>query len=160
MESQKTKILLQKYWEGQTTVEEESALSEQFGGEVPEDEQKYSVIFDYKDHLQNEAHEDFDLSFLVKEGHTKRRSFQGTDSGNWKKWSMGIAASIVMAVCSVTYQWPQTQTLQAKSIEMERAYTETLATLQLVANKLNKGTASIQEISVFDKTTKHIIHEN
>ena len=164
MGSQKNKILLEKYWEGLTNVEEEALLNQQFADkqEVGEAEGKYSVIFEYKKALQDEAGEDFDLSFMDDEVGvlpTPVRLLSLPGKKAIRRWTVGLAASALIAFFSLSYQWPRTQTLEAKSQEMERAYTETLAALQMVADKLNQGNASIHEISVFDKTTKQIIHE-
>jgi len=67
MESQRIKILLDRYWEGISSVEEEAQLRAVFGTEVPKDEAQYSVLFSYRELAGSQKEEDFDLSFLPKE---------------------------------------------------------------------------------------------
>jgi hypothetical protein len=164
MASQKNKILLEKYWEATTTSEEEAALQEQFRRqrEVGREEEKYGVLFEYRQALEQQDSESFDLSFLDKaadEVPAQWPVFSLPGRRTLRMWATGLAASVLLAVFSISYQWPRTQTLEARSMKMEKAYTETLAALQLVADKLNQGNASIHEIGVFDRTTKQIIHE-
>jgi len=159
MESQKIKILLDKYWDGTSTLEEEASLRETFSHEIPSDEKQYALLFEYRSITGSDNGEDFNLDFLSTDEVNAGRSVK-VEMPSFVKWSMGIAASLLIAVMSVTYQWPQTQTLQAQGQEMEQAYKETLAALQIVSEKLNKGNASIMEIGVFDRTKNHILDEN
>lgn len=163
MESRKTKILLDKYWEGKTTLEEEQQLDAHFAGEIPSGNELagYSTLFQYRKALREDDSEQFDLGFLDEQqvDNSVLPIRTSIDLTGWKRWAMIATVAIILAVASVTYQWPRTQTLTAQSEEMERAYTETLAALQLVAEKLNEGNSSIRELRVFDETTKQIIHE-
>jgi hypothetical protein len=167
MESQKIKILLEKYWDGLTSRAEEALLTEQFASGVPKDARQYALLFEYKEQIKRSEPETFDLSFLQTDARKGRKEIQAggrvlslANSNGWKRWTAGVAVAVFLAVISISYQWPHTQTLEAQSRQMEDAYVETLAALQLVANTLNRGDESIQEIKVFDQTQKHIIHEN
>jgi len=159
MESQRIKILLDRYWEGISSVEEEAQLRAVFGTEVPKDEAQYSVLFSYRELAGSQKEEDFDLSFLPAEEFVAEKKREIRLPG-FVRWSMGIAATVLIAVLSVVYQMPETQTLQAQNQEIAKAYTETLAALQMVSDKLNKGNASIMEIGVFDRTKNRILDEN
>ncbi|MCP4121624.1 MAG: hypothetical protein GY751_07705 [Bacteroidetes bacterium] len=160
MESQKIKILLDKYWDGTSTLEEEASLRETFSHEIPSDEKQYALLFEYRSITGSDSGEDFNLDFLPTDELNAENPLKKAEMPSFVKWSMGIAATLLIAIMSVTYQWPQTQTLQAQGQEMEQAYKETLAALQIVSDKLNKGNASIMEIGVFDRTKNHILDEN
>jgi len=160
MESQKIKLLLEKYWEGRTSSGDERKLQQYFRGKVPEDESKYRLIFDYRDHIDHLENGKFDLAFLdATDSPVNEMNFFTSRRRIISNWGISLAASIVIAFFSISYQWPHTQTIYVQSDHMETAYNEALAALVMVADKLNKGNESILEISVFDETTKHIIDE-
>ena len=104
MESQKIKILLTKYWEGTSTLEEEAQLRKLFSGDVPVDEKQYAVLFDYKKAAAVEPDEDFNLDFLDGQLAGGKQSEVKSISG-LVKWSMSIAATVLIVVMSVMYQW-------------------------------------------------------
>ena len=160
MESQKNKILFDKYWEGETTVSEEILLKKQLEESVSADEDKFKVLFDYKEGLIAKENE-FDLSFLDEETDTPFQTIIDKFKIP-KKWRMvaSIASALLISYFSVSYQWNEDTRLAAQEIEMQHAYTETLAALQLISNKIKKGNQSIYELGNFDKTKKQLINEN
>lgn len=161
MESPKIKILLEKYWEGNSTVQEEAQLKSLFKNGIPKDEKKYKLIFDYQSTLSaNESN--FDLGLLneaIKKNEIEN-SFR-SHTINWRKWSIGTAAAILIAIGSVYYQWDSIEGPPlAENDKVENAYEETVAALAFLAEALNKGNSSIYELSTFDKSKKQIINED
>lgn len=161
MESPKIKILLEKYWEGNTNTTEEAQLRVLFENDIPKDTRKYKPLFDYQAAIKADEVE-FDLGFLneevqKKDGHNVFLSF----SINWRNWSLGAAAAILVLLGSVYYQWNSIETPQmADEDKVENAYEETVAALAFLSDALNKGNSSIYELGTFDKSKKQIINEN
>ena len=159
MGSQKIKILLDKYWNGKSSIKEEAQLQKLFDKDVPLDEKKYDVLFQYKKLQDLDIEGDFSLDFLPEEIISEKET-KVVKMPAFVKWSIGVAATVLIAIMSITYQWSDTNKVNAQNDELDRAYTETLAALQLVSEKLNKGNASIMEIGVFDRTKNYILDEN
>lgn len=161
MESQNTKALLQKYWNGLSTLEEERLLTAHFEGDIPADVKAYEAIFAYRNHIQSLEADEFDLSFLGEAPvHTIRSKPAQRRINTLMVMGRVAAVAMFIAICSVGYQWPKTQSLQQQSEAMEVAYEETLMALAMISEKLNRGHESIGELKVFDQTVNHIIHEN
>ncbi len=160
MGSQKSKILLDKYWEGNSTVQEEVLLKKEFEEILPKDQAKYKPLFDYQEGLVSKE-QGFDLSFLEEKQQSGFSNFRQRFALP-KKWRLpsSIAAALIVAFLSVNYQWKEDARIAAQEMEVQKAYTETLAALQFISEKLNKGNQSIYELSNFDKTKKQLINEN
>ncbi len=164
MESPKIKILLEKYWAGNSTIEEEVQLKQLYKAGIPKAHKKYDVLFNYAEHVAKNQ-QNFDLSFLDNEIESAKKPI-GLNKRKWF-WPVSIAASILIMILSVSYQWDDIQTVTAqtevttpKTENVNSAYQETIAALAYLSEKLNKGNASIFELSAFDQTQKQVIHEN
>jgi len=163
MESPKIKIILEKYWNGNSNLEEEAELKRYFLNGIPESEKQYKIWFSYTENLQAKT-TDFDLSFLDEaiQNQTSKSYFN-----NKKSWwiPMSVAASIVVMIMSVSYQWKDISVLTAEqettidNDSIASAYEETVMALAFLSEKLNQGNASIFKLSSFDKATKKAIYE-
>lgn len=150
--------LLGKYWAGTSTPEEEAVLRRAFEGNPPENAARYAPLFSYLNEAENAGSEDFDLGFLPGEQAVGKPEVRRIPA--WRRWGVGIAATALLALLSVMYQWPKTESVAHKP-GVDEAYAQTMAALMLVSEKLNTGQASIMELSAFDKAKNQIIsHEN
>jgi len=135
MELAKIENLLEKYFEAETSVQEEAVLKEFFSnGEVPEHLSEYKEMFNY-----------FNNSSLE----TSNRSIKLTKKTISIKW-LSIAAMLVLfiGIYSV-YQKNETEKEEAML-----AYMETQKALELISKSLNKGTDAIAQLDNFNKGTE------
>jgi hypothetical protein len=163
MESPKIKILLEKYWSGNSNLEEEAELKRFYQNGIPESEKQYKIWFNYTETLQANT-TDFDLSFLDEAIENKPTK---SNQNNKKSWWIpaSVAASLVVMMMSVSYQWKDIPVVTVEkntniaNDSVATAYEETVMALAFLAEKLNQGNASIYQLSSFDKATKKVIHE-
>lgn len=156
----RVEILLDKYFRGDSTREEEAVLREYFAGEKVVDHLKYirPLFVALQQNREQRLESDFDQDLLQKVNakrtgavHKVRRLF----SRNITK----IAASLVL-VLAVTY-WFQAEYKDRDNDNVEEqlgtfespeeAYEQVKKSLQLVSTKLNKGNNYMKELSKFNK---------
>ena len=144
MESQKINILLQKYFEAETTIDEENELITYFtSGEVDENLKMYVPMFSGMKELS--AEEDHGLgddlmNYILESEHKEKLRYR------WM-WQMvtGVAASVILVMLAVNFYssqnaWKDTFT------NPDQAYSEATKTLEFVAGKYNKGLAQLRPI--------------
>ena len=134
MESAKIEKLLEKYYEAETSLQEEKILKEYFSGsEIPAHLQEHKDMFNY-----------FDNSLLE----TSNRSIKLTKRTIALRW-LSIAAMLVFFI-SVYSLYQQNE---AEKQEARLAYMETQKSLELISSSLNKGTGAIAQLDNFNKGT-------
>jgi len=134
MESAKIEKLLEKYYEAETSLQEEKILKEYFSGsEIPAHLQEHKDMFNY-----------FDNSLLE----TSNRSIKLTKRTIALRW-LSIAAMLVFFI-SVYSLYQQNE---AEKQEARLAYMETQKALDLISSSLNKGTGAIAQLDNFNKGT-------
>lgn len=144
MESQRIHILLQKYFEAETTLEEENELITYFtSGEVDEKLKMYIPMFSGIRDISTEENADLSdelMDYILESEHKEKVKYR------WM-WQMvtGIAASVIVVMLSVNYynsrtQWKDTFT------DPQKAYAEASKTLDFVAGKYNQGLAQLRPI--------------
>ena len=137
MELAKIENLLEKYFEAETSIQEEAILQKYFAQkEVPEHLKQYKEMFNF-----------FSSSSLE----TSNRTIQLTEESKKTisiKW-LSIAAMLVffIGIYSV-YQQNETEKQEARL-----AYIETQKALELISQSLNKGTGAIAHLDNFNKGT-------
>ena len=137
MELAKIENLLEKYFEAETSIQEEAILQKYFAQkEVPEHLKQYKEMFNF-----------FSSSSLE----TSNRTIQLTEESKKTisiKW-LSIAAMLVffIGIYSV-YQQNETEKQEARL-----AYMETQKALELISQSLNKGTGAIAHLDNFNKGT-------
>jgi len=139
--------LLDKYWEGETSLDEEKTLKAYFnGGEVATDLQQFTPLFQYLNLSEEPAlSEHFDQELMSKlEG--KRIALRNPRIIHW----IMRAAAIVLIIGTAFYLQKQTPLAtpakkaainweEKETISPEEAWAQTKAALELVSRKLNKG---------------------
>lgn len=149
MELQRIKILLQRYFEAETTVDEENELITYFSSEeVDESLKMYVPLFSGIKELSAErdfALEDELMDHILESEHREKLKYRFM----WQ-WVTGIAAAVIIALLAVNFfgnrnQWKDTFT------DPNQAYAEATKTLQFVAGKYNRGLAQLRPIQKVEK---------
>ena len=154
--------LLDSFYEGQTTQEEEKVLYKFFSEEtIPEDMVSEKQIFlKLYSGQQNDVplHLEKKLNSLIDNLERKEHNKQQTPivlpirqlSKPWK-WAMCIAASILLFISAGIFAYfgynNKTPMLVDTYSNPEDAYLETQKTLLLVSNKLNKGIKQVEKVN-------------
>ncbi len=144
MESQKINILLQKYFDAETTIDEENELITYFtSGDVDETLKMYVPIFSGIKELSADENPNLGddlMDFILESEHKEKLKYR------WM-WQMvtGVAASVILVMLAVNFysdrnQWKDTYT------NPDQAYVEASKTLDFVAEKYNKGLAQLGPI--------------
>ena len=134
MESVKIEKLLEKYYEAETSLEEEKMLKDYFSkDEVPAHLSEYKELFSY-----------FNESSLE----TSTRSIELSKRTIALRW-LSVAAMVVFFV-SVYGLYVQNE---AEKEEARLAYVETQKALELISKSLNKGTVAVAQLDNFNKGT-------
>lgn len=144
MESQRIIILLQRYFEAETTLEEENELITYFtSGEVDQELKMYVPMFSGIRDISVEENANLSdelMDYILESEHKEKVKYR------WM-WQMvtGVAASVIVVMLSVNYynsrtQWKDTFT------DPQQAYAEASKTLSFVAGKYNQGLAQLKPI--------------
>lgn len=187
MDYSEISALVNKYWEGETTLEEEALLRKFFSTHthsLPADLQEAAPLFQYFEdeavkewpvadlpellpaplHEINAGHNGAPVPVPVAANHTSKV----VRISPWQNW-MKYAAILLMAAgigyggkqFLVKQATMQQQLVQKDSFDdPEKAFAETQKALQLLAKNLNKGTSQMQKLSYFDEATEKIEGNN
>lgn len=149
--------LLEKYWEGETTLAEEKTLQTFFASdEIPLELQAFQSLFQAKTEAQQpQLSADFDTQLLAmldteEKQETKIIQLQQTQSAELRRWRWiaGIAASIAL-ILAVYVAIPKANITEIAATEKLnetehkqalKAYEQTRAALLFVSAKMNHGT--------------------
>jgi len=144
MESQKINILLQKYFDAETTLDEENELITYFNSdEVVAELRPYIAMFSGLKNLSESENQDLGddlMNYILESEHKEKLKYR------WM-WQIvtGVAASVILVMLAVNFyssqnQWKDTFT------NPDQAYAEASKTLDFVAGKYNKGLAQLKPI--------------
>ncbi len=135
--------LLDKYWEGQTSLEEEQQLKNYFNQtEIAEEHLVYQGLFqEFDTNAQLELSDDFDKKLFQKiDAPTPVRRLS-----HWNP-ILKIAASVLIVISMFTYYYDGRNDFDdLKKREAIEAYEKTKAALLLVSGKMKKGTRQANE---------------
>jgi hypothetical protein len=159
MELQEISQLLDRYWEGKLSEEEENTLRKALLKEEPtlEGELKDAALWfkstaSFKDTLQ--LPEDFDEKVMA------RIEKQSIRSDSWSWWKIAAAVLIIMTLGYTAVVIPgQKQAALANKNTQEdplMAYEETKATLALMASMMNNGKSQLESLELFKKAQDKI----
>jgi hypothetical protein len=151
MELQRIEILLQKYFEAETTLEEENELINYFGsGEVEDELKAYVPMFTVPKEVTATEYQklgDDLMNFILESEHKDKLTYR-------RMWQVltAVAAVVIMVLVAVNFysnrnHWKDTYT------DPDQAYTEACKTLEFVAGKYNKGLAQLKPISKIEDAT-------
>jgi hypothetical protein len=158
MNWQEIEKLLDRYFEGETTLEEENLLREYFSGnEIPE---KYHGMAAYFRFVQLEArrHLDkpgFDQQFIAGLAGKKTAKIIKFRQ-QYYYWATGIAVSIMIMVAVFLKFDPFSSRIEDTFHDPQIAYQEAKKILLFVADKLNQGTSHLEPVSRFETGLKSL----
>ncbi len=145
------KKLLEKYFDGNTSIAEEQILKSYFNEhEVASELLPYQSLFQYFTTTATiQSSDDLERKIVAQLPTATIRRIPST----WMRWTIGIAASIAMLVAGwwVADQWQTEEQVAVINWEQyepdnpEEAYEYTKAALELLAKKLNGGAAQVAE---------------
>lgn len=148
MQTQEIKILLQRYFNSETTLEEERRLEEYFSGkDVAEELAEYSGYFGGIANLSKTKGtidiEEEVMDFILENENREKTRFR-------KMWITvtGVAASIIIVLGTFLFYQEQQKPFADTYQNPDQAYEVASQTLQFIGAKYNKGLA---ELSNFEK---------
>ncbi|MCB0518647.1 MAG: hypothetical protein H6577_22365 [Lewinellaceae bacterium] len=159
------KDLIEKYFDGETSLEEEAQIVEYFnGGHVADELRQYAPLFHhFKREKQLAVSQDFDQKLFEKmEGKPARGIVR---MRFWQSPALRIAAIGIMLLGAYLFFRPAATPHGQQAINWEKyeikdeqvAYEETVKALRLVSSKLNKASQkTIQEVSKTELLGKYL----
>ena len=157
MDSERINELLKKYWDCETTLDEERELHTYFRGSTPENLKETASLFKYFEQQRNKQVADsaFDRKMInkVKAGGGRTASLLYN--------SMRIAAGIIVLVMAV---WlVRIEVRKADPIEMadtyddpKIAFEETKKALMMISRSFNTAEEQARKINLFNEAQKDI----
>ncbi len=159
MDSKQIEQLLEKYWNCDTSLEEEQQLRAHFRGEVPEQMQEVAEVFRYFDlqKKQQVTHPDFDAE-------VKKKVKQHRPEGKVIKlvYNYGSIAAGLVVVVAATY-FVRQEVRKAYPADVVDTYSdprlaleETKKALMLISKSFNKAQKEAGRIKVFNEAEEKI----
>jgi hypothetical protein len=159
MNTTEIKILLDKYYEGETTLDEEKILRRYFtSGNVDQELAEYAPLFGYQASeakVQPSENLDAKLTATVSKG----RKIAFYNQRNFWIYFSGIAASLLFIASLIFETQLNTQSknpfadTQYSEAETRKAYEQTKTALAYVSGKYTTATEPLGEISKLGKST-------
>lgn len=145
MELHNIKELLQKYFEGETSIQEEKKLKSYFTSKnITPELMQYQYMFGY---FSEEQQTETQKEFVLKQKNTK-------------KWLWMVASVLIVSGIGLTLlKQPKNSENLGTFDNPEIAFEETQKALQLVAENLNRGKQKIEYIQEYENT-KNFIFKN
>ena len=135
--------LLEKYFEGNTSLSEERRLQEYFNSENVDDSlQKYKHLFVFFKEASNEK--------------SSSRKFSPKSKNRTLYRQIAVAATFLPIIFVIGYLIKE----QREQKQAELVYQKVKSALELVSMNYNKGTKKMEYLKEFDATTNKIIHLN
>lgn len=158
METKKIEALLGKYYEGETSLEEEKVLKNFFKkGNVPAHLQEEVAMFTYFDWSQQEVmSEEIGVEQLMPEMLTEAPKPKVSRMYKVMRWAAVLVGFMVMVgVGYVNFSTGIDEPIAANELvidgiaygDSEQAYQKAKEALLLVSSKMNKGTSHLQHLN-------------
>jgi hypothetical protein len=160
MDSSKLQSLLQKYWSGETTVEEESALKDYFQhADVPEELKEVAAMFRYFDQSKKNALNDiaFDRKLMDK---VSDKSTPGR-MRNLVFNSMRIAAGVVVVMAATWFIRTEIRQTTPQEVvdtydDPKLAFEETKKALMMISKSFGTAEEQARKINLFNEAQEEI----
>tara|TARA_A100001011_G_scaffold162376_1_gene170838 strand:+ start:719 stop:1150 length:432 start_codon:yes stop_codon:yes gene_type:complete len=142
MEIKTIKVLLKKYLEGKTSLNDESVLRNYFNHEqnLPEEWIHYRQFFTYFEKSKNE-------SFSISK----------TNSYNNKKIWIRVAASIALLIGIYLIDFFETQPRVLEQQEAEFAFQQFQTHMKNISTHLNNGAQKVSYLDYWNKSTQKLL---
>ncbi len=157
MEKKKIKQLLQLYFNGESTLEDERKLEAYFGaGEVADELKEYAEFFGGISELAELADdptiEEDIMDYILENEHQEKTKYRSM----WKIVT-GIAASVIIVLGGfLFYQQQNQQPFKDTFDDPEAAYAYAKQTMQYVSGKYSQGLAELSNFEKLQAATKPI----
>lgn len=145
MELVEIKALLEKYFEGETTLAEEKLLASYFAGEVAPELEVYKGYFGY-------FTQEKEISYPVKQLYaSQKRQFT----------YISIAAAVVVLLGIGYYSFFGTPNVGRSGVinDPDVAYKETEKALMMLSGHINKGVESVQYLEKVEESKSKVFKE-
>lgn len=161
MDYHEVRQLLEKYWSGNTSLEEERSLKIFFSThttDLPEDLMEVASLFEYYEETALQTMPAFSSPWDIKEA-TGQRRFRILKS----YWD--YAAIFILILASVWILKPTGKTIsQSVAIQdtyqdPEQAMIATQKALQVLANNLNRGKDEMEKLALFHEAQQKVTGE-
>jgi len=160
MDSSKLQQLLQKYWSGETTLEEELLLKDHFQqAEVPEELREVAAMFRYYDQTKKNALNDiaFDRTLIEK---VTGKSKQGKVK-NLVFNSMRIAAGVVVVMAATWFIRKEIRQTTPQEVvdtydDPKLAFEETKKALMMISKSFGTAEEQAKKINMFNEFQEEI----
>lgn len=165
MEFNKVRELLDRYWDGTSTLEEEEVLRSFFSRNIanlPADLKEAQPLFGYFAAERDMPMPVFpDIEIAVSQTQTPVRPVKQMIWQHWMKYAAMLLVAVGIGYASRQAQTKQTRinvSLSEKDTydDPEKAFAVTQKALQLLSRNLNKGTAQMQKLAYFNEATEKI----
>lgn len=154
METKEIKRLLQLYFNGESTLEDERTLEAYFrAGDVAKDVAEYAEFFGGISELSNvvddSSIEEDVMDYILENEHREKTKFR-------KLWInvTGIAASVIIILGGFLFYQQQQKPFDDTFENPEQAYEYAEQTLQFVSAKYNKGFAELSNFGMLQKANE------
>ncbi|MCU0384178.1 MAG: hypothetical protein MUF68_08950 [Cyclobacteriaceae bacterium] len=162
MDSDKIKALLERYWNCETTLEEEQWLRDFFNGnDIPQNLQHEAQLFRYL--KQQQTVNLHDLSFE----HSLKQKIQPKESKLRSLFATGLklAAGISVVVASFWLVRQELREDQPNEVvdtydDPQKAFEETKRALQLISKNFGKAQKASTNINLINEATEKLQKEN
>ncbi|MBX2970011.1 MAG: hypothetical protein KF803_11625 [Cyclobacteriaceae bacterium] len=161
MDSKKLEELVKKYWDCETSLEEEQQLREYFRGDsIPETWRETAALFRYFDEQKTKTVEpQFDETVVtrIKEMPKKRE-------GKVVKWvtaSLRIAAGVAVLLAAVYFVRQELREDQAIAVEdtfedPQQAFEETKKALLMISKGFGRAEQQAKKINMFNEAQEKV----
>ncbi len=154
MDCKRIELLLEKFWDCQTTLEEEEELRRFFNQEapLPESLREYRTLFVYQEKERNiRLSENFEKKILGK------IQDKGLFQKRWMKWAQ--VAAMALLLLGSFHLWREQGKVEAEcALTPEEALAEVRQALDFVSLKLNRSQQlveqNLEEIEVINRYIK------
>ena len=157
MDSKKLEELLQKYWDCETSLEEEQQLREYFkGNAIPEQGKEAAALFNYFEQQKNNSvNEQFDKSLL---GQLKKPKGKVT---NLVQISLRIAAGVAVVVAAIFFVRQEIRKNDAVAMEdtfddPQKALEETKKALMMISKGFGRAEQQAKKINLLNEAQDKI----
>lgn len=167
MDLNRVEILLERYWNCASTVEEENELKLLFNSnDVPDELKDSAALFKYfEQQKQATLDEKFDEVLVEKIKHQQSPTVRKL-SNSFRNYMKAAAAVLVILAASFIFRMEYWQGEKPKMLLVEdtfqtpeEAYAETKKAFLLIAEKMNSGRKHAQKISIMNKAVNKINKE-
>ena len=160
MDSSKLQQLLQKYWSGETTLEEEQLLKDHFQqAEVPEEFREVAAMFRYYEQTKKNALNDiaFDRTLIEKvTGKSKQGKMRSLVFN-----SMRIAAGVVVLMAAAWFIRKEIRQTTPQEVvdtydDPKLAFEETKKALMMISKSFGTAEEQAKKINMFNEAQEEI----